>query len=297
MNTRWVFAGLAAWLSVGCATQSGGLTERDRVVLEGRIADLEASDLRYRTKIATLERSMSQLEEKVSLLSRRTSLEAREVVRVVPTDRPSPHVVQTLPQYDEPTQDDVYQELVISDDKKRAYFGQSTVSPSTPGAAASGQTGPRRAYENVVTDDRLPAARSQAPATAAIISPMDYYREGIDLYRRGAYADARTKFQQFLATKPELEYIDNALYWIGECYYGEGLFNEAAANFHRIIQDYPTTNKVPDALLKVSLTYLKLGRPDSAREMLHYLFEAFPGSEAARIGKARYEALLGGLPK
>jgi len=293
MNTKWVFAGLAAWLSVGCATQSGGLTERDRVLLEGRIADLEASDLRSRTKIASLERSMSQLEEKVSLLSRRTSLEAREVVRVVPTDRPSPHVEQTLPQYDEPTQDDVYQELVISDDKKRAYFGQSTVSPSTSGAVASGQTGPRRAYENVVTDDRLPAGRSQAPA-AVVTSPMMYYQEGIDLYRRGAYAEGRTKFQQFLAANPGTEYIDNALYWIGECYYGEGLFNEAAANFHRIIQDYPTTNKVPDALLKVSLTYLKLGRPDSAREMLHYLFEAFPGSEAARIGKARYETLLGG---
>ena len=273
-----------AWLGVvlilsGCATQSGGFSERDRVLLEGRLEDLESAQARQKSKVTSLEKRVAQLEDMVSLLSRRTSLESREVVKIEPR-MPSVSAVQ-----DTGVEDDVYQEIVISEEKKRSYFG-NTRSRSSSSAS--------QPYENVVTNDRLPSSGSpsleEKTPSGSSVSPMPFYQEGIDLYRQGNFVEARARFEKFLAAKPEESYIDNALYWIGECFYGEGLYHEAANYFHRIVQEYPKANKVPDALLKVSLTYQKLGKMDSAREMLRYLMEAFPGTEAARIGKEKYES-------
>ena len=275
---KWVWLGVVLILS-GCATQSGGFSERDRVLLEGRLEVRESAQARQKSKVTSLEKRVAQLEYMVSLLSRRTSRECREVVKVEPR-MPSVSAVQ-----DKGVEDDVYQEIVISEEKKRSYFG-NTRSRSSSSAS--------QPYENVVTNDRLPSSGSpsleEKTPSGSSVSPMPFYQEGIDLYRQGNFVEARARFEKFLAAKPEESYIDNALYWIGECFYGEGLYHEAANYFHRIVQEYPKANKVPDALLKVSLTYQKLGKMDSAREMLRYLMEAFPGTEAARIGKEKYES-------
>lgn len=274
----------------GCATQNGGFTERDKVALENRIDELESAQLRQKTKIANLEKNVSQLENLVSMISRRTSMDAREVVKIEPEDTKVSAQFNYQAAADDPAlQDDAYQEIIISEEKKRAYFG----TPSY--ASSSSSRGSSRAYDNV-TDEKLPpigASDASSPVVSNSIpnTPMTFYQEGIDLYRQGKYEDAKAKFETFLATKPDESYVDNALYWIGECFYGQELFHEAANYFHRIVKEYPNANKVPDALLKVSLTYQKLGKIDSAREMLKYLMDAFPGTEAARIGKEKYEAL------
>lgn len=296
---KWLFLGVAL-IASGCAAQSGNLSARDVVALQGRIDDLEAQSIRQKTKVAALEKQVTQLEDRVSMLTRRTSIDAREVVKIEPDNGVSSHFERVVPD-----DDDVYQEIIISEEKKRSYFGNSR--SRTSGAGASGKMQP---YENVVTNDRLPsktsgagaagaagssagavAAGSSAGAAGAVQSPMLFYQEGIDLYRQGNYDEAQAKFEKFLAAHPDESYIDNALYWIGECYYGKGLYHEAAGYFHKIVQEYPNANKVPDALLKVSLTYQRLGKTDSARDMLRYLMNAYPGTEAARIGKEKYEAM------
>ena len=280
---RLILLGLTMTL-MGCAAQNGGFSERDKVALQGQIEDLEAAQLRQKTKITSLEKRISQLEDMVSMLSRRTSLDAREVVRIEPDN------ARVSSQFDYKTNDqvsdDVYEDIIVSEEKKRAYFGTSASQNAV-------KKYPAKPYENV-TDEKLPqmGGSPSAEQNSAPISPMTFYQEGIDLYRQGSFQDARAKFEKFLAAKPEESYVDNALYWIGECFYGEGLFHEAAGYFHRIVQEYPNANKVPDALLKVALTYQKLGKDDSAREMLRYLMEAFPGTEAARIGKDKYEAMI-----
>ena len=244
---------------MGCAAQNGGFSEREKVALQGQIEDLEAAQLRQKTKISSLEKRVSQLEDMVNMLSRRTSLDAREVVRIEPENTRVSSQFEYKPN-DSGFSDDVYEDIVISEEKKRAYFGSSQNN--------SAKQYPAKPYENV-TNEKLPSmnANPSVEQENASISPMTFYQEGIDLYRQGNFVDARAKFEKFLATKPDESYVDNALYWIGECFYGEGLYHEAASYFHRIVQEYPNANKVPDALLKVSLTYQKLGKDDSAREM------------------------------
>ena len=70
------------WLSLaimaaGCATQNGGLSERDKILYETRIDELEATQTRQKTKITSLETRIHQLEDTVAMLSRRNPPEAR----------------------------------------------------------------------------------------------------------------------------------------------------------------------------------------------------------------------------
>ena len=159
---KWVWLGVVLILS-GCATQSGGFSERDRVLLEGRLEDLESAQARQQSKVPSLEKRVAQLEDMVSLLSRRTSLESREVVKIEPR-MPSVSAVQ-----DKGVEDDVYQEIVISEEKKRSYFG-NTRSRSSSSAS--------QPYENVVTNDRLPSSGSpsleEKTPSGSSVSPLPF---------------------------------------------------------------------------------------------------------------------------
>lgn len=289
MKLQWILTGVGLMIA-GCATQ-GGLSEHDRLVYEGRIDDLEAAQARQKIKIASMDSRILQLEDMIAMLARKG--EVREVVRIEPETSAVSSDFNRREVVTPAQEDDLYQDIIIGEEKKRIYFGGSSSSRATTPSASYSNSGSRQAYENVVSSqDKLPSANGANVSAAPTNStPMLFYQEGIDLYRQGNFNEARTKFEQFLATKPEESYIDNALYWIGECFYGQGLYHEAATYFHRIVQEYPEANKVPDALLKVSLTYQKLGKIDSAKEMLKYLMEAFPNTEAARVGKEKYQSL------
>ena len=287
---RWLWVSLIM-LTAGCATQNGGFSERDKVMFQTRIDDLETAQTRQKSKILALETRINQLEDTLSMLARRNS-DIREVVRIEPDNQASVSADFDRREIVAIAPEEEYQDIIIGEDKKRAYFGTPQKNSGSSGYVMPASL--RQPYENVVTNDKLPSnanTTTNAGSTPAASSPMVFYQEGIDLYRQGNFDGARAKFDQFLATKPDASYVDNALYWIGECFYGQGLYHEAATYFHRVIQEYPNENKVPDALLKVSLTYQKLGKLDSAREMLKYLIDAFPGTEAARVGKEKYQSL------
>ncbi|MBO4351851.1 MAG: hypothetical protein J6A01_13030, partial [Proteobacteria bacterium] len=165
---RLILLGMALSL-MGCATQNGGFSERDKVALQGQIEDLEAAQLRQKTKIASLEKRVSQLEDMVNMLSRRTSLDAREVVRIEPENARVSSQFEYKP--NDNFSDDVYEDIVISEEKKRAYFGSSS---------GNAKKLPAKPYENV-TDERLPSMSSNpvAEQESASISPMTFYQEGI----------------------------------------------------------------------------------------------------------------------
>ena len=57
---KWLFLGVAL-IASGCAAQSGNLSARDVVALQGRIDDLEAQSIRQKTKVAALEKQVTQL--------------------------------------------------------------------------------------------------------------------------------------------------------------------------------------------------------------------------------------------
>lgn len=194
-----------------------------------------------------------------------------------------------------PPQEDV-PEVVIDQAAFDARFaGESSRSASGSyiGGAGSGQgaSAPTPLPPVDVGSHRLPsadAADNRVVATASNgTSPLEIYTAGVDLFNAAEYAQALDAMNRFVATGPEADYMDNALYWMGECLYGLGRYNEALGYFQRVVSEYPDGNKVPDALLKEALTHERLANLPQARQVLATLAETFPTTDAAERARQR----------
>ena len=315
----WTLA-LAALLPMACATSGSGFEVR-AATLEVRVTELEQSNRRLQLRLDAYESSLALVEDQLNAFqaqqraNNNTNPQNLAVVRIAP---PAPTPSQTVQaaatsweqaydRYDPSTayldDDEAYEDIVVSADKIQRYMGRNTITAAVAPSSSTPRTNTsatRVPHPDVVLGERLPSAKgaptpAPAPAaaskTASATAPMEIYKEGMQAYRQNQFATAIDHFNAFLAANPPYEYIDNALYWLGECHYGQELYAEAAAYFHRIVQDYPDANKVPDALLKVALTYQRLNKSDSAQDVLHYLIEAFPNSEAATLARQRVESL------
>lgn len=118
---------------------------------------------------------------------------------------------------------------------------------------------------------------------------LELYQDSLAEYRDGDYGEALYGFRQFLEAGPADQYIDNALYWIGECHYGLGEYNRSIEYFDRIIDELPSADKVPDAMLKKSLAYNRLGDSSRAANLLEKLIDEYPNTNPARLGEERLE--------
>lgn len=117
------------------------------------------------------------------------------------------------------------------------------------------------------------------------------YKKAFEAQKRGAYDRAQSMFKRIVERYPSHELADNALYWLGECYYAQKKYLEALQSFQRVIRDYPDGNKVPDAMLKTGLCYQNLGEAGQARRVLRQVAEMYPESPVARVALGRMESI------
>lgn len=191
-----------------------------------------------------------------------------------------------------PAPTNVGKEVVIDEAKYRKMFpGDRTVGGSS--------SAPKRGAQPRVTEEKLrpgkvaaapvkrsptPQVRSKVVTRRARKSGLAGYRESLAAYRSGRYQDALSGFESFLGAKPKDDYVDNALYWIGECHYGLGDYSAAVKYFERVMREKPDGNKVPDAMLKMSLALDRVGKAERATGVLQKLTQRYPLTNAGRLG-------------
>lgn len=120
---------------------------------------------------------------------------------------------------------------------------------------------------------------SQSPETAYYAAYSDYIKKNYPLAVEG--------FKQFIKGYPKHDLADNALYWIGECYYSQKLFKDAVNTFTNLIETYPDGDKLPDAILKKGYSLIELGKPTEGISTLKELISRFPLSEEASLAQQR----------
>lgn len=135
-----------------------------------------------------------------------------------------------------------------------------------------------------------PAAKpAPKPATTAPVasaaSPQTLYEKGLNLIRSGRAAPGRSTLEQFLKTYPKHPLAPNALYWIGEGWYGEKNYPQAILAFKDVVAKYPKHAKAQAALLKIGMSYRNVGDKDNAVFYLRTLVDDHPGSEPARLAE------------
>lgn len=197
-----------------------------------------------------------------------------------------PTAVQTQPA-NEP-------ELVITDKEYDAFVGNA---PRTTRPSQGSGEGQKREAQPPVTSERLATSEELKTASVSQLEQprsegerqksrdaLGIYKDSLTSYRAGQYEEALSGFQSFLDSKPRADYVDNTLYWLGECEFGLERFDSAVSYFQRVISEQPDGNKVPDAMLKMSLAYERLGKPEQAKKTLQQLTTQYPSSNAGQLG-------------
>jgi tol-pal system protein YbgF len=106
-------------------------------------------------------------------------------------------------------------------------------------------------------------------------------------YVKGNYNEAISGFKSYLKVTPESPLSDNALYWIGECYYAMGKRGDAVDTFNELTNKYPQSNKRPTALYKVGIIYEEAKEIKTAKMYFEKVVKEFPNSPEATLAANR----------
>lgn len=226
----------------------------------------------------------------------RQRMEQRGVARIQLSDQQSGHVDGFDDSYfiaaEELAAEASEEEIVITNEILDRYFGSEKANRPTTRQAPSAPAQTGRRAQPPVTDERLSTSRelnakqnSEKSAGDALV----LYQDSLALYRAGNYARALEGFTEFLDGGQRPDYVDNALYWIGECHYGMGQYERSVDFFKKIINEMPSAGKVPDAMLKMSLAFERMGQNEKASETLMELLERYPRSNPAILGAQRLQ--------
>lgn len=202
------------------------------------------------------------------------------------------------------------EELVITNAELEERFGPSRGSARSDRAPESEEedSSSKPSPQESVTSERLPTTAELAgSAEPSFDAPeaddtgdnefagatdeelLDLYQDSLAQYRAGDYSDALDGFTNFLDAWSRDDYVDNALYWIGECHYGLGDYDSSVDYFQKILDELPSANKAPDAMLKMSLAHDRRGEPGRAVELLETLTERYPNTNPGRLGEEQLE--------
>jgi tol-pal system protein YbgF len=100
---------------------------------------------------------------------------------------------------------------------------------------------------------------------------------------RGNYKLAIDGFRSFIENNGSSQLMDNAQYWIGECYYALGDLHKAIEEFERVVDNYPRGNKIPSALFKIGKCYYEQGDMKAARKYFQSVVDGYPSSDEAHL--------------
>lgn len=138
----------------------------------------------------------------------------------------------------------------------------------------------------LATLEARPTEQPEAPVPEE--TPETRYRMGLELIQQqGDFAGGRAQMESFLKGHPEHELAVNAMYWIGEAYYGEQKYESAILQFQDVIQRHGDHPKAAAALLKQGLAFHALGDLQNARTILQKVLDTHPQSEEAGKAKER----------
>jgi len=151
--------------------------------------------------------------------------------------------------------------------------------PGVPGStrAVRGKTAGRR------DDADLGGLRADGPRSSALDpDAKKAYESALALVQNKQFDRGLEGLTAFLVRWPDHPFAENATYWRGEAYYGQGEYLRAAEQFEAVLARFGSGSKGPDALLKLGLCHDRLGSPQRAREYWDRLKSEYPKSDAAR---------------
>ncbi len=124
------------------------------------------------------------------------------------------------------------------------------------------------------------------------LSPQEIYNMAYADYLKGNFDLAIDGFKMYLDNFSQSPFADNALYWIGECYFSQKQYEEAIARYNELILNYPLGDKVPAAYLHKGLSLMELNQKEEALSVFRLLVSKYPLEEETQIAQEKIKELI-----
>jgi len=150
-----------------------------------------------------------------------------------------------------------------------------------------------QALPDETQDKQIPEeAPKEDQTTVPPLSPRELYNTAYADYLQGNFELAVDGFKIYLEQYADSPFADNAVYWIGECYFSQRKFDEAIEYFNQLILNYPQGDKVPAAYLKKGISLVELGKKEEALSVFRLLISKFPLEEETKIAQEKIKEII-----
>ncbi len=136
-----------------------------------------------------------------------------------------------------------------------------------------------------------PQDNATQPSTSKDVVRQLYDDAHVDLKEK-KFPEARQKFEKFAKDNPKHELAPNALFWIGETYYGEKKFDDAILAYESLLKKHPQHDKARGAMLKQGYSFIEIGDKKTAKIVLEKLIEKYPRSSEADLAEKKIGEML-----
>lgn len=146
--------------------------------------------------------------------------------------------------------------------------------------------------EDQVANPKTPVQQQKSPEQkpAPELTAEQLYQNALDAIRnKKNFSAGRKMLEEFTSKYPKHELYVNALYWIGEAYYGDKQYESAILQFQDVISKYSSHPKAAAAMLKQALAFNALGDGENARTTMQKVIAEYPNSAQATAAKKYLE--------
>jgi len=172
-----------------------------------------------------------------------------------------------------------------------AFRTQMPAAPAEPAAKPSPTAKESRSKkkEDQPKEQAQPAALPFNPN----LSPKEVFEMAYADYTKGNYDLAIEGFKIYRQQYFDSPLADDALYWIGECFYSLKKYDEAIEQLNLLIFNYPQGNNVPGAYLKKGMSFTALGKKEEALSVFKLLINKYPNEEETKIAQQKIKEITG----
>jgi tol-pal system protein YbgF len=136
-----------------------------------------------------------------------------------------------------------------------------------------------------------PSEGEAPPSISPNLSPNEVYNMARSDYLKGNFELAIEGFTIYKSQFSESPLADDALYWIGECYFSQEKYDEAVEHFNELILNYPNGDKIPAAYLKKGISLAEQEKKEEALSVFKLLITKFPLEEETKIAQQKIREL------
>ncbi|MCD6163384.1 MAG: tol-pal system protein YbgF [candidate division Zixibacteria bacterium] len=123
--------------------------------------------------------------------------------------------------------------------------------------------------------------QSDSTKTSGEIDHQKVYKIAYQDVIKGNYKMAVKGFENYLQLYPKTTLADNAVYWIGECYYIQKDYTKSQSWYNKLIEDYPKSEHMASAKLKLGMSLYKKRYRTKAKQYFQDVVNDFPGTDEA----------------